>query len=398
MLNKIVNRNSFYTLFSGLFVAQIINIVGFVVLPKLYTPKDFATFGLYTSFVFILIEIVNWKLDTALQVCDNDEDKNTLLLASFFLAMVMAVIISVPIIYFNPTMHWYFFPIILLFYGINQPIVAFLNSLKQSKKIAFSRIITVLFTLFFSITMVVYFKVENGLIYGFLIGQLATSIYLLLVSKNYFFLNYNHKKIKNTLYSYWKFPTYGVASSLTNTLSKNSIIPLIEIFFGTFFCGIYTMSTRLLMAPASLYQTAMTQSFLQESIGLSNTKLKELVWQTFWFGVLLGALPTVVLAFCSESIFMFIFNAEWQVAGKVTQYLVLWYFVSTIVSPISMVLDIKNLVNKELVWNILLLAFRLGVILIGYFYFDFWTTLLLIVCVGITMNVLLFYYILKILK
>lgn len=395
---EIFYHTNFYKLFFGLFLAQCINTIGFLILPKVYSPQAFATFGVFTSFVFILIEIINLKLDVALQVENNQEKQTQILYLSCIIGCVISIIVSIPFLFIYKENYWFIFPVILVLYALNQPMIAYLNVIKKVNYISISRILMVVATLFFSIVFIKVWQNNFGLIYAFAIGQAIATLYLLYKLRHLFFVKIDISNFKQLLQTYIQFPTFGVLSSMVNTISRNGIIPLVELLFGKIFCGYYTMSVRLLLAPASLYQTAMTQFFLQEANNITNEKLRIKVWQTFWIGIILGCIPVLIVAFFGESIFYYLFDSQWIEAGKLSQYLVFWYFASAVISPISMVLDIKHLLHKELIWNIILFVFRAFALFAGYYYNDFWTAILYLVLVGIVMNLALFFYILKITK
>jgi O-antigen/teichoic acid export membrane protein len=397
-LKKIYNKPNFYKLFLGLFIAQIINFIGFMLLPKLYAPQDFALFGTFTAFVFIIIEILNLKLDIALQIADNKNEHIFLLQLSILIGILLSIFLFLFLLVFFPKNYFALLPIVLLAYAINQPMLAYLNVQKNNNSINISRIIVVSITLIASVLATYFLNKKYGLIFGFLIGQMSASLYFVIFNYNTLSTKFEIEKLKNTFKKYIQFPTIGLVSSLVNTISKNSIVILIELLFGTIYCGYYTMSSRLLLAPASLYQTAMTQVFIQDAKDLSDIEMRKLVLQTFWFGLLLGVIPSLVLLFFAQNLFFYLFGETWEMAGKLTQYLILWYLASTIISPIAMVLDIKKYLEKELLWNSLLLFFRISLLFIGYYFFDFWAAMLLVMLVGVVMNFALLFYILRILR
>jgi O-antigen/teichoic acid export membrane protein len=120
--------------------------------------------------------------------------------------------------------------------------------------------------------------------------------------------------------------------------------------------------------------------------------------QILFFGFVSGIVPSLLLLFSGEKIFLFIFGNEWQTAGKMASYIVLWYFIGAIVSPINLLLDIYKKLNIELYWNIALFVLRMVCLLAGYYYGSIWLAIASVSFVSIIMNLLLLFYAFKLLR
>ena len=94
---------NFTTLFVGLLLVQIINFLFSLVLPKYFSPIQFAQFGIFTSIVFILIELINAKLEVAVMLGKNNEEAKQIVIAAITAAILLSILttlISIPIIIF----------------------------------------------------------------------------------------------------------------------------------------------------------------------------------------------------------------------------------------------------------------------------------------------------------
>ena len=85
---------NFSALFSGLLLVQVINFLFSLILPKFFSPTDFAEFGIFTSVVFILIEVVNAKLDVAVMLGKDYEESKRILHAAFSVAVIVFCILT----------------------------------------------------------------------------------------------------------------------------------------------------------------------------------------------------------------------------------------------------------------------------------------------------------------
>jgi len=122
-------------------------------------------------------------------------------------------------------------------------------------------------------------------------------------------------------------------------------------------------------------------------------ELKKSTQKIILFTFLISILPTLFILFFGKELFFSLFSGEWIEAGKIAQYLILWYFLGLIASPVSCLLDIKHLLKFEFGFNAVLFAARIIAIAIGGYLQDFYLSIALFSIVGILMNLYLLYYI-----
>jgi O-antigen/teichoic acid export membrane protein len=381
---------NFSVLFTGLLLVQIINFFFSLILPKYFSPQEFAEFGIFTSIVFMLIEIVNAKLDIAVMLPQNTGDSIKLVSASITMAIILASLVAVccipAILFYNKI--YALLPFTILLYGINQPILVYLNKVGMYPAINYFRIIQVLFTCIFTITLGI-FQIPHSLILGFFTGLLFATIYTVKFIRPAF----NVELLKEQLRQYHQFPKYGTWSSLLNNISRNSVPLLLIHFFSNQLVGFYSYSTRLLNAPTGMYSSALGQVYFKAASDQNKEQLKSSTRKMIRTTFIVSILPSLIILCFGKEIFFALFSGEWLEAGKISQYLILWYFLGVITSPISGVLDIKQKLRFEFYFNCILFLARLFSLIIGGIMHDFYLSILLFVISGITMNLFLLYYI-----
>jgi len=139
----------------------------------------------------------------------------------------------------------------------------------------------------------------------------------------------------------------------------------------------------------------LAQVFLQQASHMDNASLRIYIKKIVWFGFLLGIIPVTLLLFFGQQIFAFMFGPQWLVAGKMSQFLVLWLFSVAVITPVGILLDIKQKLKFEAEWNILFLVLRILAILLCAFLNDLYLMLFLLCAIGVLMNFYLLYYVLK---
>ncbi|MDB5228223.1 MAG: O-antigen translocase [Bacteroidota bacterium] len=381
---------NFSALFSGLLIVQIINFLFSLILPKYFSPSDFAEFGIFTSVVFMLIEIVNAKLDIAVMLPKSLEESKKIAYASFTMAFILfalALLICIPVFIFYRK-EYILLPFTILLYGIHQPVFVYLNKMGKYNSINLFRIIQVLTTAIVTLTLGIQ-HIPHSLIIGFIAGLFFATLYII----KFLPPRFNLSHLKEIIQQYDQFPKYGTWSSLLNNVSRNSVPILLMQFFSKQFVGFYSYSTRLLNAPTGMYASALGQVYFKRASEEENITLKKSTQKIMLLTFAVSIIPTFVILIFGKEIFFSLFSGEWIEAGKISQYLILWYFLGVIASPVSCLLDLRNKLKFEFKYNFVLLITRIAAIATGGIFHDFYLSILLFSITGIVMNLYLLYYI-----
>ncbi len=232
-------------------------------------------------------------------------------------------------------------------------------------------------------------EITHALVYGFIAGLTVATLFVL----KYKLPKLDMDATKKIWNQYDQFPKYGTWSSLLNNFSRNSIPILLSNFFSQQMVGFYSYATRLLNAPTGMYTSALGQVYFKKASEQEDADLKKSTQKIIVFTFLISILPTLFILFYGKELFYSLFSGEWIEAGKIAQYLILWYFLGLIASPVSCLLDIKNKLKFEFGFNAVLFISRISAIVIGGLLQDFYLSLLLFSVAGIAMNLYLLYYI-----
>ncbi len=380
----------FTVLFAGLIVVQLINFLFSLLFPRYFTPEVFAEFGVFTSIVFILIEVINAKLDIALMLGKDDAEVKRILNAAFTMACIASLLLftfQTIFLFFIPQVYLLLTPTIFL-YGIQQPILVYWNKLEKYVSINIFRTIQVICTGGFTIAFGI-LHIRHAPILGFVIGVCISTVYLLLMTRPKF----SWETLKQIFKQYDQFPKYGTWSALLNNFSRNSIPILLSVFFPMPLVGLYAYATRLLNAPTGMYTSALGQIYFKKAAESERSELKKITRNSIKSTFLLSIIPSIIILFFGREIFAFLFHHEWADAGKIAQYLILWYLCGVVVSPVSTILDIRNQLKFEFNFNLTLSLGRVIAILIGGVMHQFYVAIFLFALISILMNVYLLYYI-----
>jgi lipopolysaccharide exporter len=389
--------SGFLKLFSGMAVVQLLNFAFSLILPKYYSPADYALFGIFTAVVFILVELISLKLELTVFLPEDDREAIEIVHVIFFISGL----ISIPLLAVAAICSYIYGPVfillpaLLLVFGFIQGLNAWFTRVKNYKTLNTCRILQAIFTPGFSLLFIIFFNWKFGLVLGFIAGQFIGLLYLFYTFDHVHIPLMNLTLAGQYLRKYRQFPKFGVASSLINSFSRNSLVFFVERFFGVANAGYYTLSSRILHTPAGMYQSSLTQVYMVQASALKGAALKNYTQATVRFGFLVGILPVLAIVLFGQPVFSFLFGQSWVEAGKMSQYIVFWIFTSTIINPVGFLVDIKQKLKFEFGWNIALLLLRIGAILAGIFTSDLYLMLFLFSGISILMNIYLYWYVLK---
>ncbi len=386
-------------LISGLFAAQLVHLLFSLILPRIYNPTEFAVFGIFLSSIFILFEINNLRLDQALMLPKSEAES----LFLFRRAMIYSTGISVllALIWFAYAFSSFynafyedlkFIPLSIFLQGIIQPSVSYSNRVQNYKWINTARVLQAVITGLVSCTPLFFQTNKIFLIQGFVAGQLASCmIYIMLyISKLWQF----NSSAKFSIKPYIQFPKYGAFSSFLNTVSRNAIVYILSIFFTPTAVGLYTFTNRLVQAPIGLVTGAFGQAYFRDATHAeSREKLVRLTESVQKILAQLAVIPVVIALFFGPALFEFLFGSEWREAGMVARYLALWYGTTLVITPLSMLIDVKGMLKWELGYNAVFAFLRIGTLILSGLFLSFGQTMILFCTVSVVFNLYLLIFV-----
>lgn len=373
-------RNEFYRnilgLFSGMFLARLFPALFALLIVRIYSPENFGLFVLYLTIASALSIVSTGKFENAIILADSAEEKRNLFWLSQKInvwvnaaaAVIIAVVVFVAGIGEKSTVYLLLLiPVYSFFFAAVQLVRTIFISNKFFRKLSFLEIIRSLLTGVLQCLLFVF--PETGLFLGAVLAQAAT-----------FFLF--TKKLPETRWvgtirfleeelrlgkRYINFPIYSVASEIFNFLSSQLPVFLVKPFFGATMLGLYSFPHRYVSTPVQLLSTSISRVYVQKAQTLKNNipELGGLTLSLFKKQFLMGIIPFAVMGLWGEPLFRFVFGAEWAFSGFLAQLIAPWLFVVMLSSPLSSILIVMEKQRVSMVYNVLLLVFRIVSLLAG---------------------------------
>jgi len=165
---------------------------------------------------------------------------------------------------------------------------------------------------------------------------------------------------------YIRFPLYSSWSSAFNAVGAQLPMVLLAYFFGPAVTGAYALGYRVLYTPLSLVGQSIAQVFLSRAAEANRTgDIRRVSWTVFSRLVDIGIPAALIVGISAPEVFQVVFGNEWAQAGLFAQIISPWLFLVLVASPLSTLPSVFELQGKELIFQITLLATRLGSILTG---------------------------------
>ncbi len=347
--------NEVAQLATGTTLAHIVTVLSYLVITKLYTPDEFGLFSFFFSSVVILSVVSTAAYEHAIVLPADSADGLNLFRLSSWLSFLFAVLLTISALLFTqPLSGLTGLPVeILLLIPLGLLLVAQFNTLtflfvrnESYKALSTAKLyqssLTALFQIGFGL-----FKISvAGLVYGFISGRLLSNIYLYTKTETPFkrlFLA-QKEKVRAVAKTYKEQPCFFLPSRLLTQGAVEVPVLLIGSLFGNSLLGYYALAFRVLSVPSAFVGTSVGHVFYKRcnDLRIQKKALRPLLLKT-WAGLFgTGLLPLLGVYLYGETIFSFVFGAEWIQAGTVAVILAPVLLFQFVTAPTEKALLVLN--------------------------------------------------------
>jgi len=364
---------------SGTAVAQAIPVLGALILARLFFPDAFGAYSVWLGFVLILTVVLTLRLEMALPVMDDGENREeaaalifmTILLAgggALLSALSLWGLGAIPAKVASP----FLICGIVLAAALTaasetwQGLAAADGAYRTLIKIRIARAACILLC---QIAAALLSREPEALILGHIAGLAATLIFAQRVRPVAF---PGVAGLWNKLVAFWRshsrFPAFALPADLISSISAQMPLFILSARFGTDVAGIFALSMRVLLTPVSLLGRSVLDVFRRYSAeafrsrGECRAEYVSTIRILFVFSLLL-AIGTFLLA---EYLFAFAFGEAWRQAGTFAIWLAPLVSLGFMASPLSYVFYVVGRQNIDLMWQIGLFLVVLPALLVPH--------------------------------
>lgn len=381
--SKIIKDSPFsrnvMTLMTGSFVAQSIPIAISPILTRLYTPEEFGVLALFVTISTILSVLVTARYEQAILLPEKELEAIHITKLCLVIALIMSVGFLILIMLFHdlivdffnePTLSFwlYFIPVVTLSVGVFNALNYYFLRHKKFKSIASSEVYKSSFSGAFQLVLGLLKEGVLGLLLGKIVSVLIAPIYLW--RKTDFSLVYfSFTDLKIVARRYIGFSKYMMWGSLFNNLSNYATQLLIPVFYSTNLLGFFALVFRVMGAPYTFISQSVGQVFIEEAVREKkvNGHAKVIVKKVFWQLTALSAFGFGGAYFFLEELFALVFGEEWRVAGSYAKYMLPFFMIKFIVSPLTNIHAVFEVLKLSFILQLIMLALSISCIIYAHF-------------------------------
>lgn len=375
------------TLVSGSLAAQLMGVISIIVLPRLYDDAAFGLFGFFVATVAIIAVVINGGYEHAIMLPEEEPVSQKLTLLSLWIAaggslllLVFFALVGNGLLRLGEVPELYgwhlLIPLSILLEGFSQPYRTLLNRSESYRALSLSKIFRSLVLVVVSIWLGVVGKGFSGLIIGYLAGQVAGLVVLLIYVKRESKTHthwFHWRKLLEAAGQFSDFPRYSIVSAWLNTASKHLPFYMLIPLFDAGVAGQFNQADRVLTLPVVLVAMSIGTVYYQhanKAHQAGEDALAAVTRRTF-FRLLIPAVPFLVITMVwGPDLFAWVLGEEWRTAGLYARWLMPWMFMVFIASPLAYLIDIKRKLREFLYFNIALFGIRLLALWLGGRYFS----------------------------
>jgi O-antigen/teichoic acid export membrane protein len=326
---------------SGTVLSQVLPILFFPILSRLYTPADYGVLGLFMSISMLLMVISNLQLNYAILIPKEDKEALSTLNAGLHIIVLFTVFSLLIVITLgglissllsSPELKlWlYLLPATVLLSGVNIQFSAWFNRTGQFKIISSSRIVTSVVTIAGSLALSYYIDGPGGLVISYLSGNLSSFIILVYsFKKNNTLFILSLDEIKKVVVDHRNFPLYTLPTELISNFAQQLPMFIFSTYSGAQSVGWFSRSRQMLGLPINYISSSISEVYRQksgEAFRNDITAMRPLYLKTVWSLFVLSIIPFLVIVLFSPVLFAIFFGENWRQAGVYAQYMSLMYF------------------------------------------------------------------------
>ncbi len=366
------------TLMGGKIIAQVIGILAYLVLTRLYTPEDFALFNIFYSYIEVLIIVSTCKYELAV-VAARDASESTAVarfalrmntcvsLLLLTLALTLYLTDALPGDYAELGAIALLVPPMVWLVGSSRIYAGLYNRVRRYRIMASSEVTNAGIGAGLKILFGLLQWRPSGLPLGTVLGQAAANLVYRLRMRTLSLPTSSRAERFAAAKVHRNYPLYVAPKEFVNSLSAGLPFLWLAFYFDKAEVGLFGLALTMTFRPANILNSAIESVLFAraaESVHRGE-RIAPLLMRTLLV-VNAVALPVCVVGwFVAEPVFTFLFGADWEGCGVYVQALLPWIWLSLNATPLTFLSLIFNKQRTEFLFYIGLLALRVVAIAVG---------------------------------
>jgi O-antigen/teichoic acid export membrane protein len=372
-------------LVGGTAVAQGVTVAALPLLTRLYSPRDLALLAVYVALVTIASIAVALRFEIALPLPEKDAEAANLLAAALSAVVVVSGVITLVLLSANDALvrllktpelrpYLWLVPVGVFFTGCSSVFQYWATRKRKFARVARARMIQSSGGV--TTQLLLGFGGFGG--FGLIVGQVVNAFLgstglavKAAVEDRESLRAITLSGVRSVVKKYHRFPKFSTLDSLSNVASLQLPVLFIAARASGGEAGFLLLAMRVMQAPMTVIGAAVSQVYLSRAA----EEDRQGNLPAFTGRVLNGLLrsgvgPLLLGGVVAPWAFVWLFGIEWKRAGELVMWMTPWFVLQFLVSPVSMVLHVRNRQRDALTLNVFGLAIRLAAVvatfLLGY--------------------------------
>ena len=367
-------------LVGGTAFAHAIQLAAMPVLTRIYSPTEFGLLAVFVAILGMLSVVASLRYEIAIPLPDSDVKAASLLSLSLFFVLTTSFVVAAVVFFFATDLanlfgkkefakYLWLLPVGVFMTGLYQIFQFWATRKKAYRSVAQTKIGQALAGAGTQILLGFSGFGALGLMLGQVVSNAAGFIGLAhraWTGDKLVFKKVNRLAMRETAIEYIKYPKFSTLEALTNT--AGSQIPMILIASLTFGAeaGFLLLALKMLQVPMALMGRSISQVYFVKAVDeFRNKNLAQFTLSVIGNLAKIGVGPLIFAGLVAPKIFSILFGAQWERSGELVAWLVPWFVLEFLTSPISFALHVAARQKLAFALQLFGLAIRVGSVIIA---------------------------------
>ena len=373
-LIKSAGVRNFAKLLSANVVAQVIGLIVYPILTRIYSPEDFGLLNLFLSIGNVLVVLSLADYYYAIVLPKQEKDATALAHVSLLLLIQTVILVTLSVVFAGPISMLFKSPELVTYYWLMPIYVLVMGAWNilnywYIRKKSFGRISGYQMSLSLlsaggKIGLGRVGILQGGMIYSIVLAPLISLLSSMALSFRKTLrplLYWSWNDVRNQAKGYRNFPLFVLPRSFINVLAGQLPVLLLTPFFGAKCVGLLSMAILLGYTPIGTISRAIYQVLYQNTTERVHQQLP--IGNVFWRFVVAASLVIIPifagLYFILPNLTAWLLGEDWRVVGDYICWMLPWLYFALIVGSTCYLSDVFMKQKIGLLFEILLAVFRL---------------------------------------
>ena len=364
------------TLLSGNVMAQVISLLAYFALTRIFSADDYGLFSIFYSYIEVLIILSTCKYELAIVAADTDREADALarftlrmnaIVSTLLLTIALALWLTGSLPGNFRALGWMvlLIPPMVFFCGTSRVYSFLFNRAHRYGTMALSETVNAAAAALLKIGLGLLGVLQAGMPVGTVAGRAIGNLVYRLKMKQMERVGLDEQRAAARRHR--NYPRYVATKDFVNSFSSNLPFLWLALYFDRAEVGLFALALTFTFRPINILNVAFEQVlYARTAEGVRERRPIAGMIGKFLLGLNAVALPLAVLAwFFAEPVFGFCFGGRWAGCGVYVRALLPWVYIMLSSTSLMFVSNVFSTQRTEFGFYLVLLALRVAAIVVG---------------------------------